>query len=515
MKLRYLTLFALAVMLGLAARPVFAHGFGERYDLPLPLGFFAVGGAAAVVLSFVLIGLFVRGERREFSYPRFNLCRFSPARTVFSGPFLLPIKVLSGFLFFLVIATGLFGDQRPVDNLAPTFVWVIWWVGMGFTVAMLGNLWALLNPWKIVYGWLEGLYRQFWPDQEMTLGVDYPSKWGLWPAVALFFVFAWLESAFSESAVPKSLSQLIIFYSVITWLGMFMFGRHQWLRHGEVFSVVFGFLARFSVTEVRVAEPAVCRDCYSGSCLAEDGSCVDCYECAEYAEAPQFNLRPPAVGLHNTGVVTPSVVALVVLLLASVTFDGLSATPEWVAVQTFFIFSFPGLTYKFLNGAVIANTLGLIGVPLALTGVYWFFSNLMFRAVGKKGPLAATLVAAFAFSLIPIALAYNYAHFLGLLLIQGQQIIPLMSDPFGFEWNLFGTGEYLIDIGIIGAKFLWVFSVAVIVVGHMVAVYLAHLRATALYGDRTLVMKSQLPMLVLMVLYTTVSLWIVSRPITE
>ncbi len=204
MKLRYLTLFALAVMLGLAARPVFAHGFGERYDLPLPLGFFAVGGAAAVVLSFVLIGLFVRGERREFSYPRFNLCRFSPARTVFSGPFLLPIKVLSVFLFFLVIATGLFGDQRPVDNLAPTFVWVIWWVGMGFTVAMLGNLWVLLNPWKIVYGWLEGLYRQFWPDQEMTLGVDYPSKWGLWPAVALFLCLPGWKAPSPKAPSPRA-----------------------------------------------------------------------------------------------------------------------------------------------------------------------------------------------------------------------------------------------------------------------------------------------------------------------
>ena len=134
----------------------------------------------------------------------------------------------------------------------------------------------------------------------------------------------------------------------------------------------------------------------------------------------------------------------------------------------------------------------------------------MFRAVGKKGPVAAGLVAAFAFSLIPIALAYNYAHFLGLLMIQGQQIIPLISDPFGLEWNLFGTAEYRIDIGIIGAKFLWIFSVAVIVVGHMLAVYLAHLRAIVLYEDRSLVLKSQLPMLALMVLYTTVSLWIVT-----
>ena len=92
-------------------------------------------------------------------------------------------------------------------------------------------------------------------------------------------------------------------------------------------------------------------------------------------------------------------------IFQDVTFDGLSATPEWIAVQTFFIFSFPSLTYKFLNGAVIADTLGLIAVPLAFAGIYWFFAKWMFRAVGRRGPSATKLIAAFVFSLIPIALA--------------------------------------------------------------------------------------------------------------
>ena len=122
---------------------------------------------------------------------------------------------------------------------------------------------------------------------------------------------------------------------------------------------------------------------------------------------------------------------------------------------------------------------------------------------------------AFVFSLIPIALAYNFAHFLSFLLIQGQQIIPLVSDPFGVGWDLFGTADYVINIRITNARFIWFFSVAVIVVGHMLAVYLAHVRAMVLYGKRSLVFKSQLPMLGLMVFYTTVSLWIISRPITE
>ena len=89
---------------------------------------------------------------------------------------------------------------------------------------------------------------------------------------------------------------------------------------------------------------------------------------------------------------------------------------------------------------------------------------------------------AFVFSLVPIALAYNMAHFISLLLIQGQLIVPLASDPFGYGWDLFGTVDYRIDIGVINAKIVWFISVAAIVLGHIIAVYVAHvvsLRRTA------------------------------------
>ena len=49
------------------AVPAGAHGFGQRYDLPLPLSFYLLGTAAAVILSFVVVGLFARhtpGVRR-------------------------------------------------------------------------------------------------------------------------------------------------------------------------------------------------------------------------------------------------------------------------------------------------------------------------------------------------------------------------------------------------------------------------------------------------------------------
>ncbi len=509
-----LTLLALTVLAALLGQQAYAHGFGERYDLPLPLTYFMVGGAAAVVLSFAFIGTAVRGDFPQLTYPRLNLLSNGVLRVVLAGPALLPAKLFAVFLLAMIIAAGLAGASRPVDNFAPTFIWVIWWVGIGFLIALFGNLWALTNPWKVLYGWAEGGYRLIKPDQELSRGWIIPERLGVWPAVALFFAFAWVENAYGGSDDPRRLAAMALVYTAITAVGMFLFGKHQWLRQGEAFSVVFGFISRFSITEIRVTDPRLCAECGSSACYSErpEDGCVDCYECLEYAEGYEFNLRPPAVGLNQPGRVGADVIAMVLLLLATVTFDGFAATPEWLEVQSWFLVRFPGLTREWLNGVVIANTIGLIGFPLAFAGVYWAFNYLIHRAVARQEAVDA-LAGVFVFSLIPIALAYNFAHFLSFLLIQGQQLIPLVSDPFGSGWDLFGTAGYLIDIKVTNARFIWFFSLAVIVIGHMIAVFLAHLRAMLLFRDQALVLKSQLPMLALMVIYTIVSLWIVSRPI--
>ena len=99
--------------------------------------------------------------------------------------------------------------------------------------------------------------------------------------------------------------------------------------------------------------------------------------------------------------------------------------------------------------------------------------------VGRPEPLE--VARSFALTLVPIAIGYHVAHYLVFLLVQGQYIIPLLSDPFGCGWNLFGTAGYRVDIAIAGARFAWYAAVAAIVIGHMIAVYLAHLRAMAVF----------------------------------
>src|SRR5438874_905728 len=71
------------------------------------------------------------------------------------------------------------------------------------------------------------------------------------------------------------------------------------------------------------------------------------------------------------------------------------------------------------------------------------------------------------------------------------------------------------NIGIVGARFTWYTSLFAIVVGHVIAVSLAHIIALRNIADPRAAMRSQIPMLVLMVAYTMVSLWIIAQPIVE
>src|SRR5438445_13492623 len=93
--------------------------------------------------------------------------------------------------------------------------------------------------------------------------------------------------------------------------------------------------------------------------------------------------------------------------------------------------------------------------------------------------------------------------------------MPLASDPFGFGWNLFGTAGYRVDIAIVDARFAWFTAVAAILIGHIAAVYRAHVKAMQVLDTRRSALRSQVPLTALMLVYTCVSLSILAAPIVE
>jgi hypothetical protein len=211
---------------------------------------------------------------------------------------------------------------------------------------------------------------------------------------------------------------------------------------------------------------------------------------------------------------------LVMLLLSTLVVDGFLETP--LAASIFAACeSSASINPIMLAAGVNGTGLTTIFISLVLVlffalfliiylGFTWLISWFSADSLHHHGTF--NLACLFAASLIPIAIAYHLAHYLGFFLVQGQNIISLVSDPFGFDWDLFGTASYRVDIGIVDTRFSWYTIIWSILAGHAIAIYLAHVEALRIFGDARAAIRSQCPMLLLMVGYTVMSLWILAQP---
>lgn len=299
-----------------------------------------------------------------------------------------------------------------------------------------------------------------------------------------------MELVWRGRDIPAALAGALLAYTALTLLGMTTFGRARWLRRGEVFSLVFATLARFA--------PIVWPSATSRTLI----------------------LRPPAVGLLQPHPLPASMVVLIVALLATVTFDGLLETPLWARIDLAVLEApadsilWTRLHLREDQAVRVARTFGLIGIVAGFNAIFWLVCRLMVGVAGGRAD-ALRIAGQFATTLVPIALAYHVAHYASYLILGGQYVIPLASDPFGFGWNVFGTAAYQVDLELIGPRAQWIIAVAAVVTGHVIAVYLAHVTALRAFPNRRAALVSQIPMLLLMVGYTMVGLWILSQPIVE
>ena len=134
-----------------AATGAQAHGFGQRFDLPLPLWLWLTGAGATIVLTFAALALFARQRDFGTAFLRsIDLLRFSPLRRV-AHPLAVVLRIIACALFVLSLAAGFFGNPDAYANLIVTMVWVLWWVGMAFFCALVGDLWEVVNPLPTLY----------------------------------------------------------------------------------------------------------------------------------------------------------------------------------------------------------------------------------------------------------------------------------------------------------------------------------------------------------------------------
>jgi hypothetical protein len=216
-------------------------------------------------------------------------------------------------------------------------------------------------------------------------------------------------------------------------------------------------------------------------------------------------VRPPLGGLPRLDPVAGTV-AFVLVMIGTVTFDGLSQGALWESVGPALqdVFTAIGATED--GGNKLAETVGLVVTVLLVAGFYWLGMEGA-RSVGG-GFSGADLRTRFIHSLVPIGAVYAIAHYISYLLYEGQGIRYLASDPFGQGWDIFGTADAAIDFSLISDNGLWWIYFCVVVLGHVAALALAHDRALAAYGRIRDAVRSQYWMLLIMVGFTMLALWL-------
>jgi hypothetical protein len=444
-----------------------AHGIVGRADLPIPLAWFAVAAAAVLVISFLALAA-------GWSRPRLERV---PERPLVRVP--LVVEVLLGaaavLVFCVTVYAGLAGTDTQSDNLAPTAVYVGFWVGVPFATLLLGDVFRLLSPWRALgraTGWVAGrVARGGLPEP-----LPYPERLGHWPAAAGLVAFAICELCWAAAKDPAPLAGLMLVYLAIQLVGMSLYGVEPWTRRGDAFGVWFSLLARLAPLGRR-----------------PDGRLV---------------VRPPVVGATQLAALAGTT-AVLLAAIGTTAYDGAKEGPLFNGMI--------GDLQDTFTGAGLSKGLGLelafvIGLAVALAGVtaIWTFGVLGMPRRDLRLSRSA-LGRRFVHTLIPIAAANLVAHYFSLLAYNGQALWSLASDPLGDGSNLFGGAGVAIDYSIVSATAIAYVQIGALVAGHVAALVLAHDRALTVYGSPRAATASQVVMLLVMVVFTVLGIALLSE----
>jgi len=460
---------ALAVALVVPAA-AFAHGLVGRADLPIPEWLFGWAAAIVLVVSFVALSTLWREPKLEQDGFRplpegVSLAIVNPATELAAG-------LIGVCLLALVIVSGIFGTQTALSNFTPTFVYVIFWVGLVPASILFGDIFKAFNPWRAIARAVAFVASRV--AGPLPQPFRYPRRLGRWPAVAMILAFAWMELAYLKSDDPSALAIAALVYSAITLFAIAVYGTETWISYGEGFSVYFNLFSRISPLTVKHG---------------------------------RLGLRRPLSGLSELEPLAGTV-GLLIVMLGTVTFDGASEGPLWADVGSW-------LQDRFIDLGFAPGTAGelsfTVGILAGITVIALIYGIGIAGARTVRHESETTLARTFVHTLVPIAAVYVIAHYFSLLVYNGQAIGYLASDPLGEGWDLFGTADGGIDYGVIGATTIWYVQVGALVVGHVCGLVLAHDRALSVYTQLKEAVRSQYWMLGIMISYTTFGLWLLAQ----
>lgn len=446
-----------------------AHTSEQGFVLLLPTDVYISAGVITVAVTVLLLAILPADfTTRLFASRRLLVLPPLPALAVITS--LLSLAIL---LFLLFV--GYTGSHDPLKNLLPLSIWTIWWIGFVCVQGVAGNLWHWVNPWTGLYHCCAGFNRVKPPQLQL------PPLLGHWPGVCLFILFSCFALADPAPEDPARLSTVVLTYWLFTFTGMLLFGADQWLSRCECFTILLRQMAKHSAVSTR--------------------------HHSLQAGIPGWQLTH-----HCVNSVSMAVFILVVLAVGS--FDGLNETFWWLGQINVNPLEFPG------RSAVVMQTVGgLLVSILLLLAVFSLCIGSGVLLANRYTPHKVQFTESFtqlSVAILPIALAYHFAHFLTTFLVNAQYALASATDPLLNGRDLLGLGRFYVTTGFFNTRdtvrTIWLTQAFAVVAGHVLSVLIAHSIATRLWREPRNALLSQMPLAVFMIFYTLLGLWLLAAP---
>ena len=407
---------------------------------------------------------------------RFELTRVAWLKALLKSRAFQPALMLLTLFFFVVaILAGLFGTPVGSHNFGIIFVWIVWWALLIIVlVPFFGRLWCTVCPIPGPGEWLQrrGIIRRV-PGRPRTLRWRWPRKLrNIWLQNGGFLAVAMFSTVILTR--PQVSAWVLLGMILVAVLLSIFYENRVFCRY---VCPVGGFIGLYSLTstlELRVKDAQVCKDHTSKDCvvgneyaygcpwlvfpgkLERNTSCGLCTACLTACPKDNIaiNLRPFGADLLVTkGRSLDEAYKALIMLTCAMLYSGVLLGPwGWLKAWANMV-SLPHWA---------AYTTGFLAINLLLLpGLFWL-TVAAARSMARLRVPVNRLFVDYAYSLVPMGLIGWIAFSISFVFVNGSYAVSVLSDPFGWGWDLFGARS-------VPWRPLWPGLVAVLQVGLLLA----------------------------------------------
>ncbi|MDD5615895.1 MAG: 4Fe-4S binding protein [Candidatus Methanoperedens sp.] len=421
----------------------------------------------------------------------------------------------------LVVFAGFFGIQNSNRSLVTNSVWVIWWSLLIISLAVAGRVWCLMCPFGAIGDWVQR--RTFYKKVNDTFSLNrkLPVKFRNLSLAAVFFlVITWADFQFNLVNSPLNTAYFIVALLGLIVIISIIFERRSFCRYVCPITGLIGLYSMFAPFELRAKEKETCKTCKEKYCISgnengyacpvfeypgtmdKNNHCVLCTECIKtcHRNNISFNIRSFAGDLFTLTKIRMDEALFILILLGVTIFQTLIMIRPWVGF-TRDLMVYTGASYDsvrfilFITAAV---------VPVLVYSIAIGTSKLLDIKISFKD-----IFTGYTYSIIPLGLMMHLSHNIRHLLEEGTGIIPVLSDPFGFGWNLFGTSGY-IPAPLLNINNILLIQWLMMLVGLGFSVSVGkNISRRMFHGSDS----AYIPVLIFVLIFFVFNLWVLGQPI--